>query len=206
MSAAAVEQPVDPEPHEPLTLLDEANKLMEQLPGYRVEIIGGVLTVTPPPDASHAEVLTDLMIPFIAAGLHGQETRVVQGIGLWLPNGPEDYAIPDLSIVDADVNEHHRRNNCYDPEVFRLVVEVTSSNHNNDLRNKVVAYAQAMIPVYVIVNRKHGRVHLLTDLASSGYDTHRIYAPGEKITLPDSIGAKVTLDVSELLQAGQRKG
>lgn len=181
-------------------------KLMEQLPGYRVEIIGGVLTVTPPPDASHAEVLTDLMIPFIAAGLHGQETRVVQGIGLWLPNGPEDYAIPDLSIVDADVNEHHRGNNCYDPEVFRLVVEVTSSNHNNDLRNKVVAYAQAMIPVYVIVNRKHGRVHLLTDLADSGYDTHRIYAPGEKITLPDSIGAKVTLDVSELLQAGRQKG
>ncbi|MDX3225877.1 Uma2 family endonuclease [Streptomyces sp. ME19-01-6] len=203
MSAAAVEQPVDPEPREPLTLLDEANKLMEQLPGYRVEIIGGVLTVTPPPDGPHADVLTDLMIPFITAGLHGQETRVIQGIGLWLPNGPDDYAIPDLSIVDADFKEHHRGNNCYDPEVFRLVVEVTSSNHNNDLRNKVVAYAQAMIPVYVIVNRKHGRVHLLTDLADSGYDTHRIYAPGEKITLPDSIGAEVTLDVAAILATGR---
>ncbi|MEU1665570.1 Uma2 family endonuclease [Streptomyces sparsogenes] len=203
MSAAAVEQPVDPETREPLTLLEEANKLMEQLPGYRVEIIGGVLTVTPPPDGPHAEVLTDLMLPFLTAGLHGQETKVIQGIGLWLPNGPEDYAIPDLSIVDADYKEHPRGNNCYDPEVFRLVVEVTSSNHNNDLRNKVVAYAQAMIPVYVIVNRKHGRVHLLTDLTDSGYDRHRIYAPGEKITLPGSIGAEVTLDVAAILAIGR---
>ncbi|GAA2373746.1 Uma2 family endonuclease [Streptomyces cuspidosporus] len=186
-----------------MTLLEEANELMDRLPGWRVEIIGGVLTVTPLPDASHAVTLTDLMLPFLAAGLHRQETKVVQGIGLWLPNGPEDYAIPDLSIVDADYKEHPRGNNCYDPAVFRLVVEVTSSNHNNDLRNKVAAYAQAMIPVYVIVNRKHGRVHLLTDLADSGYDRHRIYAPGEKITLPGSIGAEVTLDVAAILAIGR---
>ncbi|MFB7212436.1 Uma2 family endonuclease [Streptomyces sp. NPDC056255] len=199
MSAAAVEHPCDGEPE---SLLETANRLAEQNPGCRVEIIGGVITVAPPPDGPHANALTTLMIPFLAAGLHGQETRVLQGIGLWLPGGPEDYAIPDLSVVDADLDEHLIENNCYDPAVFRLVLEVTSSNYRSDLRNKVVTYAEAKIPVYVIVDRRHGRVHVLTEPMGGGYDSHEVYAPGQTVTLPESIGAPVTLDVDELVRAG----
>jgi len=200
MSAAAVEHPCGGEPE---SLLDTANSLTEQLPGYRVEIIGGVITVAPPPDGPHANALTTLMVPFLAAGLHGEETRVLQGIGLWLPSGPVDYAIPDLAIVDADLDGHLLENNCYDPAVFRLVLEVTSGNYNNDLRNKVAAYAEAKIPVYVIIDRKHGRVHVLTEPMGGGYDSHQVYAPGQSATLPASIGAPVTLDVAQLIQAGR---
>ncbi|MFG3141927.1 Uma2 family endonuclease [Streptomyces sp. NPDC048211] len=202
MSAAAVEHPCDdgPEP-----LLDTANRLAEQHPGYRVEIIGGVITVAPPPDGPHANALTTLMIPFLAAGLHGEESRVLQGIGLWLPGGPEDYAIPDLAIVDADLDEHRLENNCYDPAVFRLVLEVTSSNYSSDLRIKVAAYAEAKIPVYVIVDRKHSRVHVLTEPLGGAYDRHEVYAPGQEAPLPDSIGAEVTLDVAGLIKAGRAR-
>jgi Uma2 family endonuclease len=202
MSAAAVEHPCDPCDGEPPTLLEEANRLMELLPGHRVEIIGGILTVTPSPDSAHARALTKLMRPFMLAGLDGGETEVLQGVGLWLPDGPEDYAIPDLAIVDADIDEHLIRNNCYDPAVFRLVVEVTSSNYRNDLRNKAIAYAQAKVPVYVIVDRKHTRIHVLTNPLASEYDSHEVYAPGQQIALPASIGAEVKLDAAELLQAG----
>ncbi|MFF9511881.1 Uma2 family endonuclease [Streptomyces sp. NPDC014724] len=202
MSAAAVEHPCDGEPE---SLLETANILTEQHPGYRVEIIGGVITVAPPPDGLHANALTTLMIPFLAAGIHGEETKVLQGMGLWLPGGPEDYAIPDLAVVDADFDEHPAENNCYDPAVFRLVLEVTSSNYNQDLRNKVAAYAEAKIPVYVIVDREHGRVHVLTEPMGGGYDSHQVYAPGQTVALPDSIGAPVTLDVAELIRAGRRR-
>ncbi|MFE3146417.1 Uma2 family endonuclease [Streptomyces sp. NPDC059218] len=202
MSAAAVEHPCDGEPE---SLLDMANRLAEQNPDCRVEIIGGVITVAPPPDGPHANALTTLMIPFLAAGLHGEETRVLQGIGLWLPGGPEDYAIPDLAIVDADFDEHPVENNSYDPAVFRLVLEVTSSNYNNDLRNKVAAYSEAKIPVYVIIDRRHGRVHVLTEPMGGGYDSHEVYAPGQTVTLPESIGAPVTLDVDQLIRAGRRR-
>ncbi|MFD9539234.1 Uma2 family endonuclease [Streptomyces sp. NPDC060022] len=201
MSAAAVEHPCDGEPE---SLLESANRLSEQLPpGNRVEIIGGVITVAPPPDGPHANALTTLMIPFLAAGLHGDEARVLQAIGLWLPAGPEDYAIPDLAVVDADYDEHLVENNCYDPAVFRLVLEVTSSNYKNDLRNKVAAYAEANIPVYVIVDRKHSRVHVLTDPVGGEFNSHEVHAPGRAAELPDSIGAKVTLDVAELVAAGR---
>ncbi|MFE7623876.1 Uma2 family endonuclease [Streptomyces sp. NPDC057509] len=202
MSAAAVEHPCDdgPEP-----LLVTANRLAEQHPGYRVEIIGGVITVAPPLDGPHARALTKLMRPFIMAGLDDGETAVLQGIGLWLPGGPEDYAIPDLALVDADFDEHPIEYNCYDPAVFRLVLEVTSSNYNSDLRHKVAAYAEAKVPVYVILDRKHGRVHVLTEPLEGSYDRHEVYAPGQQAPLPASIGAEVSLDVAELIQAGRAK-
>ncbi|MEU9240436.1 Uma2 family endonuclease [Streptomyces sp. NPDC048385] len=202
MSAAAIEQPFDDEPFSLTVIADE---IMERHPGYRVEIIGGHLLVTPPPDVDHAFVLTDLMIPFIAAGLHGEETRVAQNVGLWLPTGAEDYAIPDLAIVDADTRDHLVENSAYDPVCFRLVLEVTSSNWKDDLKTKAVAYAQAKVPVYVIVDRKHQRVHVLTDPSGEQYEHHRPYSPGESVTLPQSIGAQVVLDVDQILKAAQKK-
>lgn len=200
MSAASVERPYGDRP-----LIAEANRLMERNPGYRVEIIGGQIIVSPPPDGPHGVALTDLMAPFMAAGLHGTESLVVQGIGLWLPTGTEDYAIPDLSLVDADFEDHYAENNCYDPVCFRMVLEVTSSNYRTDLRTKVAAYAEAKVPVYVIVDRKHQRLHVLTDPAGDKYENHRPHAPGETVTLPDSISSKVSLDVTEILEAGRSR-
>ncbi|MET8942168.1 Uma2 family endonuclease [Streptomyces sp. NPDC004542] len=202
MSAASVEQPFDDEPFSLTALADE---IMERHPGYRVEIIGGHLIVTPSPDAPHARALTKLMRPFIAAGLDDDETEVLQNVGLWLPTGAEDYAIPDLVVVDADIDDHYVDNNAYDPVCFRLVLEVTSGNWKDDLKTKVAAYAEAEVPVYVVVDRKHQRLHVLAEPAGGTYQYHRPHAPGELVTLPDSIGAKVTLDVDQILKAGQRK-
>ena len=190
-SAASVEQPFRDE--EPVTLTTIADEIMERHPGYRVEIIGGHLLVTQPPDGAHARALTKLMRPFMAADLDGGETELLQGVGLWLPMEPEDYAIPDLAVVDADFEDHHVENNAYEPVCFRLVLEVTSTNWKNDLKTKVAAYAEAKVPVYVIVDRKHQRLHVLTDPAGSTYENHRPHASGELVTLPDSIGAKVPM-------------
>jgi Uma2 family endonuclease len=201
MSAATVERSRASHP-----LIDEANRLMELLPGNRVEIIGGTILVTPSPDVPHARALNKLTAPFVAAGLHGDESEVFQGVAIWLPAGEEDYAIPDLSLVDADIDEHHIENNAYDPACFRLVLEVTSSNYQADLRTKVTAYAAAKVPVYVIVDRKHQRMHVLTDPSGDGYANHRVHAPGEIVTLPESIGAKVSLDVADILAAGEPRG
>lgn len=200
MSAAAVERSPG---NRPLTAL--ADEIMESRPGYRVEIIGGQILVTPSPDAPHARALDRLRAPFAAAGLAGGDTEVLQNVSIWLPDGPEDYATPDLSVVDADIDAHYVENNCYDPVAFRLVLEVTSSNWKVDLQTKVTAYANANVPVYVIIDRKHQRIHVLTEPAKDEYANHRIHAPGELVTLPDSLGAKVTLDVAGILNAGQPK-
>ncbi|MCX0245281.1 Uma2 family endonuclease [Streptomyces drozdowiczii] len=186
-------------------LLNTADRISELHPGYRVEIIGGVVTVAPLRDGPHANALTTIMIALFEAGLGGEETEVLQGIGLWLPGGPEDFAVPDLALVDVDFDDHLIEYNCYDPAVFRLVLEVTSSNYASDLRHKVAAYAEAKIPVYVILDRKHERVHVLTEPLGSSYDRHEVCAPGQQAPLPASIGAEVSLDVAELIQAGRAK-
>ncbi|MDL5203394.1 Uma2 family endonuclease [Streptomyces sp. ALI-76-A] len=193
MSAAAVERP-----HEERSLIAEANHIMESVPGLRVEIIGDQILVSPAPDGPHSEALMLFAAPFMNLGL----VRALPGIGLWLPSGPEDYAIPDLSVVDDDYRDHLVENSCYDPTCFRLVMEVTSSNWKTDLQTKVAYYAKAGIPVYVIVDRKHQRLHVLTEPAGGSYATHGIHIPGELVTLPESVGGKVVLDVERILKAG----
>ncbi|MCX5209328.1 Uma2 family endonuclease [Kitasatospora sp. NBC_00240] len=194
MSAAAVEQPF-----EQPTLLEAADLISDQLVGYRVEIIGSQIAVTPPPDAPHSRSLTNIMVPFLAAGLHGEETQVLQGIGIRLPDGPSDYAIPDLAVVDGDIDEHHVENNCYDPAVFRLVLEVTSQNHSSDLKVKPAAYASAGVPVYVIVDRRNRKVMVLTDPSDGEYRLHAVHHPGQSFELPASLGAPVKLSVDTVL-------
>ncbi|MGW7540620.1 Uma2 family endonuclease [Streptomyces sp. NPDC054770] len=193
MSAAAVERP-----HKEWSLIAEANHIMESIPGLRVEIIGDQILVSPAPDGPHSEALMLFAAPFMNLGL----VRALPGIGLWLPSGPEDYAIPDLSVVDDDYRDHLVENSCYDPTCFRLVMEVTSSNWKTDLQVKVTYYAKSRIPVYVIVDRKHQRVHVLTDPAGGRYGHHGIHSPGELVTLPESVGGKVVLDVERILKAG----
>ncbi|MDN3024446.1 hypothetical protein [Streptomyces sp. S.PB5] len=43
------------------------------------------------------------------------------GIGLWLPTGVDDFAVPDLSVVEADFLSTHVQHNCYAPRAFRLM-------------------------------------------------------------------------------------
>jgi hypothetical protein len=193
----APERPCRPVPEEHGGLLDIAEMVHEKFPGHRAEILGGQLIVTPSADGPHAESLTGLTLAF--AGLHRGETRVLQNIGLWLPTGDDDHAVPDLAIVEADYRDHEVAYKCYDSAVFRLIVEITSNNWRTDVDEKPDHYARAGIPVYVIGDRKHDEIVVLTDPQGGEYRTRSVHKPGESFTLPESIGAKVELEVDSLL-------
>jgi Uma2 family endonuclease len=182
-----------------LTLGEAAEQLSRALPGHRVEILQGRLTVTPPPDGPHGRSLTKFCRALERAGIEGSGAEWIQGIGLWLPTLPEDFAIPDLSVVDEDFDGAHVKKNYYAPDVFRLVVEVTSSNWSDDLGPKVECYAQAGLPVYLIADRKHDEVLLYTDPTDGAYGDPERFKRGQSVALPPSIGVKVTLDVDTLL-------
>ncbi|MBO7940409.1 MULTISPECIES: Uma2 family endonuclease [Streptomyces] len=182
-----------------LTLSEAADLLSRALPGHRVEILQGRLTVTPPPDGSHALSLTKLGRAFDRAGLVEAGHEYVQGIGLWLPTLPEDFAIPDFSVVDADFRDAHVTKNYYAPTVFRLVVEVTSSNWSDDLGPKVECYAQAGIPAYLVADRKHGEVLLYTDPADGTYPDPVRFKRGQSVPVPESVGVSLELSVDTLL-------
>ncbi|WP_434096679.1 Uma2 family endonuclease [Streptomyces mirabilis] len=69
-------------------------------------------------------------------------------------------------------------------------------------RDKVSSYARARIPVCVIVDRQHPRLHVLTDPAADRYTVHGVHTADELVTLPEPVGGKVTLDVKRILEAG----
>ncbi|WP_244177096.1 Uma2 family endonuclease [Streptomyces albus] len=177
-------------------LLDEAEWISQRLPGCRVEILDGEITVTTLPDAPHAETLTDLMLELIE--LHDRRTCVVQRVGLWLPGGPSDFAVPDLSVIDGDYNNHLVAYNCYAPSVFRLVLEVTAHNYGNE-RRKTAVYAAGGVPVYVIADRAEQRVHVLTGPRGERYRKRATYRPGESFVLPAAVGAPVRLSADSAL-------
>ncbi|MBC9718110.1 Uma2 family endonuclease [Streptomyces sp. TRM66268-LWL] len=181
------------------SIADAAERLWDELPGHRVEILNGSIVVTPPPDGPHQEVCSDVVYEFRQAGGREAGLKAVPGIGLWLPTGPDDYAIPDLSIVDADYRDALVEKNCYAPHVFRLAVEVTSTNWSNDLMIKVGTYAAAGIPVYLVVDRKHDVVLVHTDPGTDGYDNCVTYKRGATVPVPDSVGIELEFSVDRLL-------
>ncbi|MFJ3984528.1 Uma2 family endonuclease [Streptomyces fungicidicus] len=182
-----------------LTLGEAADQLARALPGHRVEILQGRLTVTPPPDGSHALSLTKLGRAFDRAGLVEAGCEYVQGVGLWLPALPADFAIPDLSVVDEDFRDAHVTKNYYAPNVFRMVVEITSSDWSDDLGPKVECYAQAGIPAYLIVDRKHDEVLLYTAPADGKYPDPQRFKRGQDVTVPESVGVRAEIPVDTLL-------
>ncbi|MFJ5261300.1 Uma2 family endonuclease [Streptomyces sp. NPDC088387] len=185
--------------HQELTLGEAADQLARALPGHRVEILQGRLTATPPPDGSHALSLTKLGRALDRAGIVEAGYEHVQGIGLWLPALPEDFAVPDLSVVDEDFRDAHVKKNYYAPNVFRLVVEVTSSNWSDDLHTKVECYAQAGIPAYLVVDRKHDEVLLYTEPADGKYPPPQRFERGGRVPVPESVGVTAELVVDTLL-------
>ncbi|MER6075828.1 Uma2 family endonuclease [Streptomyces sp. NPDC001817] len=182
-----------------LTLGEAADQLARALPGHRVEILQGRLTVTPPPDGSHALSLSWLVVQFHMVGAREAGLRYVQGVGLWLPTLPEDFAIPDFSVVDQDFRDAHVTKNYYAPNVFRMVVEVTSSNWSDGLGPKVECYAEAGLPAYLIADRKHDEVLLYTDPADGKYPDPQRFKRGQFVPVPESVGVTLDLPVDTLL-------
>ncbi|WP_329463432.1 Uma2 family endonuclease [Streptomyces sp. NBC_01431] len=182
-----------------MTIGEAADRLSEALPGHRVEVLKGSIVVTPPPDGPHQETVAELVYQFRKAGGRESGLKALPGIGVWLGTGPDDYAEPDWAIVDADYKDAAVTKNCYAANVFRLVLEVTSSNWGNDLVTKAETYAEAGIPVYVIADRKHGEVLVLTDPVGDAYRTRSRYERGSKVVVPQSVGLSLELPVDVLL-------
>ncbi|MET9469173.1 Uma2 family endonuclease [Streptomyces sp. NPDC006544] len=181
------------------TIAEAADRLSRELPGHRVEILQGRLTVTPPADGRHARTLTRLTVAFHEAGAEKAGLEFLQGIGIWLPTGEDDYAVPDFSLVEADFLDHKVAKNCYGHDVFRMILEVTSSNWADDTGTKVESYARAGVPVYVIADRHHDEVVIYTDPRRAGYHARRTFKRGMTFPLPDHLGVSLELSVDMLL-------
>jgi Uma2 family endonuclease len=173
-----------------MTPLRRAAEAAEEASGLRAEIIRGIVMMSPTPGGKHAGIihaLYDQLRPALPTGL-----RPYQVASLAPPHDPDDYSTPDLMVCDDAFEDSDDW--LADPGTVELVVEVVSkSNSTRDTRDMVSWYAEAGVPVYLLIDPRKGTWTRYTVPRDGEYQgiLHGLY--GEDIEL-EGLGLKLSTD------------
>ncbi|MBF6066283.1 Uma2 family endonuclease [Nocardia terpenica] len=159
--------------------------------GSRLELILGYLYMTPPPTGSHQHATFRLAVwlddSLKAAGR--SDLHVLPGVGVRLSTAFRTGVIPDVVVVDVDVNH-----TSFAPDNVVLAVEVWSSGNTRAERDtKVAAYAGARIPYLWIVELPDGQPAKFWGyrFGQTGYRQEIFAEAGEAIMPPAPVKVEV---------------
>lgn len=144
----------------------------------RIELLDGEVILSPSPTYAHQRIVAELLRHLMAwADAHPPAAVGLSPLDVRL--GDSRILQPDLFIVrdgiPADLQGPVRA-------IPDLVVEVTSENRSYDRMTKRLAYAEAGVPEYWIVDRRERRLELI-----QGLETVLLVESGpiRSMTLPD---------------------
>ncbi|WP_405585873.1 Uma2 family endonuclease [Streptomyces sp. NBC_01092] len=168
--------------------------------GWRVELIEGEISLTPPANGEHEEIVSELSGQFRD---HDKRLGRYTGIGLNVPGASETgHVVPDLVIAPKgsfdDGEEWHEASSVL------LVAEVTSdSTAERDREKKIHGYARAGIPVYLLIDREVAEVTVYSEPSGDEYTQSPRYKLGLTIPLPAPLGFE--LDTAEFRVGTSRR-
>lgn len=188
---------VDPMP-DPGSDWDDLVRLWEETDapeGSKVEIIEGIVTVSPPPANNHN---------FIAHRIQRQLYSVIpedwgiyQTLGAAIPSRTSIY-IPDLAVVADEVVRGDEEGHYVPAAAAELVVEVTSpSNARHDRTGKIAGYARAAVPLYLLVDRHAPGGPTVTLYGEPKGEVYRVLSAGkfgEPVHVPEPFN--ISLDTA----------
>ncbi|MFE0688051.1 Uma2 family endonuclease [Streptomyces xiamenensis] len=157
---------------------------LEVPPGYKAEIIEGIIALSPAPSRNHANIASRIhrqLLQVIPDGWDvypgSVDLRVPLQAGMYQP----DLAVLPRALVQDDAPELQAGD-------ASLIVEVTSpSNARADRVKKLAGYAMSGVPLYLLVDNVHpvGRViNLFGDPQHDVYRTLWTGKFGDPIPLP----------------------
>lgn len=163
--------------------------------GCKVEIIEGIVTVAPPPSNAHNDI-ADLVQRELYQVI-SRQWGIYQTLGTAVPSRDGLY-IPDLAVAPKAVLRAEEGN--YIPAAAaELVVEITSkSNASNDRIKKAAGYAQAGVPLYLLIDHWAPGGPTITLYGEPHGDVYRVLRAGkfgDQVELPEPFG--LSLDTSE---------
>ncbi|WP_037683474.1 Uma2 family endonuclease [Streptomyces griseus] len=163
--------------------------------GCKVEIIEGIVTVAPPPSNDHNDI-ADLVQRSLYEVIPRQ-WGIYQTLGTAVPSRDGLY-IPDIAVVPRAVLR--AKEGVFIPAAAaELIVEITSkSNATHDRIKKAAGYAQADVPLYLLVDSWAPGGPTLTLYGEPQQDVYRVLRAGkfgDAIELPEPFG--FTLDTSD---------
>lgn len=186
-------------PYAPLERISSAqfDALLEATPesdDRRYELLFGQLVVSPSPDFGHQRVAIEVLGLLRDAA---EDAGLVVTMDWSWQIGPHDVPRPDV-LVCAPVPDSQKRL----LDTPALVVEVTSTNRDDDLARKRSLYAAAGAPAYWVVDRAQACLQVFTlDPSSMTYPEPSVYRADQgEHTVATPFGP-VTLDVSRLLRS-----
>ena len=162
--------------------------------GWRVELIEGEICVTPPANGEHEEIVSEVANQVVERR-QDRSLRNYTGIGLNVPGASETgHVVPDLVI--APKGSFDDQEEWHEPSGVVLVAEVTStSTADRDREKKILGYARAGIPVYLLIDREEGEVVVYSEPSGDGYAKGPKRKLGLTVPLPAPLGFE--LDTAE---------
>ncbi|WP_336110236.1 Uma2 family endonuclease [Streptomyces sp. PTD9-10] len=147
--------------------LDEWFERLERMPvpeGFRVEIVGGSVHMTPQ-RSTHWEIIFE--IAQAIRGRFGREARVFSDVRIDFP-GHENGFCPDIAMLkDSAKKDEEGRWRYQDVEFVAEVISAGTAA--NDYGPKKTAHAMAEVPVYVIADPYQGRCYAYTHPKDGAY-------------------------------------
>ncbi|MEV5984438.1 Uma2 family endonuclease [Streptomyces sp. NPDC052051] len=152
--------------------------------GCKVEIIEGIVTVAPPPSNDHNDI-ADLVHRELYQVIP-RSWGVYQTLGAAVPSRGGLY-IPDIAVVPKEA-VRAVKSYCVPAAAAELVVEITSkSNASNDRIKKAAGYAQAGVPLYLLIDQWAPGGPTITLYGEPQGDVYRVLSAvkfGDPIKLP----------------------
>ncbi|GAA2056012.1 Uma2 family endonuclease [Catenulispora yoronensis] len=154
--------------------------------GLRAELIDGEIVLVPPADGTHENVVTRISRQIMA---NCPDIDIWTGKGIETPRGR---FIPDL--VAGPVGFVIGMPSWAPADGFHLVVEVTCSRPDDDRHAKRLGYAEAGIPLYLLVDRERGDCVLRAEPENGDYRAGHRVPIGEAVPLPQPFGFALVTD------------
>ncbi|GAA3649216.1 Uma2 family endonuclease [Streptomyces chitinivorans] len=162
------------------TLLD-----MEVPDGYRAEIIGGNIVMSPWSQKFYMPVMRSLRSQLEPHAPSGHIVDVAPFL-FTFPGAERAYG-PDVYAVAEKAFDGHGR--YVDGEALSLVAELTSdSTRETDRTDKVSAYGRSGVPVYLLLDMEEQAATVFWRPSERGYDSRLTTPFGEPLRIPEPFG------------------
>lgn len=171
---------------------------MEWPEGSKVEIIEGIITVSPAPGLPHNVIAARIQRRLYS--VIPEDWEIFQTLAVAVPSRL-GMLIPDLVVTPLP--EYTESDTHIPAALAELVVEVTSkSNARHDRVSKPAAYATAGVPLYLLVDRWAPGGPTATLYGEPKGDVYRVLSAakfGDSLTLPAPFD--LVVDTSEFPEA-----
>jgi len=173
---------------------------MEVPDGYRAEIIGGNIVMSPWSQKFYLPIMRSLrsqLEPHAPAGHIADSSPYLFAF----PGAERAYG-PDVYVVEESAFDGHGR--YVDGEALSLVAELTStSTRDADWADKVPVYGRSGVPVYLLLDMQEEAATVFWHPSSRGYDSRLTMPFGEPLRIPEPFGCD--LDTSRFKIPGEER-